>query len=277
MLLAVAMIAPAVIAAGAAPASADPLPARATLAPGDRLVPGQALLSHDDRHRLVLQQDGNLVLYGRPPTPGDAPAILFSTDTFGQNMRELRMQDDGNLVLYRMDGTAAWDTRTAGRPVDMAIVQNDGNFVLYDGAEARFAIGVFSAPLMPTGGDRLDVGHALASGTYLRSPAGLATLVVEPTFAPGLALDYIWMYSASVAQPTLTAGGERGGSLELTPSSLDWSNGAGSFYEIQPGDPPLEALIVGDDTVVRLVDSAQRVVWFTDGRCGAGYACRPPS
>ena len=41
----------------------------------------------------------------------------------------LIMQDDGNLVLYRVDnGTALWSTNTWGKPVTHAVMQADGNF-----------------------------------------------------------------------------------------------------------------------------------------------------
>src|SRR5260370_7290802 len=47
----------------------------------------------------------------------------------------LVMQGDGNLVLYIVDtGFALWSTNTSGTPVTHAILQTDGNFVCYDAA-----------------------------------------------------------------------------------------------------------------------------------------------
>lgn len=43
----------------------------------------------------------------------------------------LIMQADGNLVLYRNDGKALWASDTWGKPVNVAIMQDDGNFVCY--------------------------------------------------------------------------------------------------------------------------------------------------
>src|SRR3954453_3565147 len=45
----------------------------------------------------------------------------------------LVMQSDGNLVLYQTDtGGALWSTGTSGKPVAHALTQMGGNFVLYD-------------------------------------------------------------------------------------------------------------------------------------------------
>lgn len=43
----------------------------------------------------------------------------------------LVMQGDGNLVLYRSGGKARWATGTDGKAVSQAIMQGDGNFVMY--------------------------------------------------------------------------------------------------------------------------------------------------
>ena len=48
----------------------------------------------------------------------------------------LIMQGDGNLVLYTKFGQPIWDTKTYGKPTtpDHAAMQGDGNFVVYDAA-----------------------------------------------------------------------------------------------------------------------------------------------
>ena len=52
---------------------------------------------------------------------------------------KLIMQDDGNLVLYRIDGDVAlWASSTAGHPVTRAVMQGDGNFVCYDAASKAY-------------------------------------------------------------------------------------------------------------------------------------------
>jgi hypothetical protein len=58
------------------------------------------------------------------------------------------MQADGNLVLYRNDNSQAlWASNTCGKPVTHAIMQGDGNFVLYDNTgKAYWATGTWTAP-----------------------------------------------------------------------------------------------------------------------------------
>lgn len=119
------------------PYAADPaawvLPSRAlTLTPVDKawgtsipigtiLKPGHHLDSPGGR--LILQADGNLVLY-RP----DGHAVWSTDPARGQ---EVRFQADGNLVMYR-DGQAVWQSNTpALTRGGQLILQTDGNLVLY--------------------------------------------------------------------------------------------------------------------------------------------------
>ncbi len=73
--------------------------------------------------KLVLQGDGNLVLYGN----GKA---LWSTRTSGKGANRLVVQSDGNLVLYN-NGKALWSSRTNGQGTSRLVLQGDGNLVLY--------------------------------------------------------------------------------------------------------------------------------------------------
>jgi hypothetical protein len=60
--------------------------------------------------RLVLQEDGNLVWY-QPGTNGGMVAV-WSTGTYGMGPTNYAvMQDDGNFVLYDLHGTALWDSK----------------------------------------------------------------------------------------------------------------------------------------------------------------------
>lgn len=270
----------------AAAAGLDPRPVqgpRAVLHVGDRLTPGEVLVSDDNRHRLVLQTDGNLVLYAWDGMPTQRQLVLFSTDTVGQSMRELIMQADGNLVLYRTDGSVAWQSGTPGRAVDFAVLQNDGNFVIYKDPSAVFSLGTgVHRSMASTVSDRRDAGPdrdraRLSYGTYLRSPSGTYTLVVDVTPPTGCDCDLAWIYSAAGARPTLVAGGPKLSAIEVTTDALRFGDGPGVLYQREAGAAPLAALILGDDGVLRLLDAELRVVWFIDARCGSGVACVPPS
>lgn len=99
-----------------------------TLGSGWTLEPGAFLKSSDKRYTLVMQAtDGNLVEYG----PGGA---VWAFDTGGHPGARAVMQTDGNFVVY-VGGTAvrATGTSTAG---SFLRVQDDDNLVVYSGSTA---------------------------------------------------------------------------------------------------------------------------------------------
>jgi len=66
------------------------------------------------------------------------------------NNYELIMQGDGNLVLYRSDGFPLWDSGTYGTDADRLYVQPDGNVVLY-GPDGQVHWHRTQVPLPPSG------------------------------------------------------------------------------------------------------------------------------
>lgn len=56
------------------------------------------------------------------------------------------MQGDGNFVLYRTGGAAKWATGTDGRAIGEIIMQSDGNLVMYDPGGAVWATGTDRNP-----------------------------------------------------------------------------------------------------------------------------------
>jgi len=89
------------------------------------LIKGEGILSGNKKYRLILQGDGNLVLYS--PTKA-----IWSSRTVGSSTTKLIMQSDGNLVLYRANSTSTWSSKTNGRGASNLIIQTDGNLVIYD-------------------------------------------------------------------------------------------------------------------------------------------------
>jgi lysophospholipase L1-like esterase len=120
-----------------------PLVLAALAAPTDRLsddarlaaASDQFLRSADGRYRLVMQHDGNLVLYG---PSGHA---LWASNTAGRSADHLRMQGDGNLVIYGPGDSLVWASDTAGHPNSFLTVQNDGNVVIYSNGQATWSTG----------------------------------------------------------------------------------------------------------------------------------------
>ncbi|MGK5546119.1 hypothetical protein ACSNOH_15490 [Streptomyces sp. URMC 127] len=82
-----------------------------------------------DTARLVMQSDGNLVIYD------EFGRARWATGTVGQGWRAA-FQEDGNFVVYTRSGRAVWSSRTAGHPGSRLVVQDDGNVVIYDGSQA---------------------------------------------------------------------------------------------------------------------------------------------
>lgn len=91
-----------------------------------RLGPGAELTSDNSRVRLVMQGDGNLVLYRT-----DDGAPLWSSDTWQQPITHAVMQGDGNFVLHTDEEKPLWATSTDGNPGAWIVLQDDGNLVLY--------------------------------------------------------------------------------------------------------------------------------------------------
>jgi hypothetical protein len=99
---------------------------RDRLQSGARLLPGQALISGNGRYRLVYQSDGNLVLYD------DVDQLpLWASNTGGSSAGNAVMQGDGNFVVYDAQGVGRWATGTANNANAYLQVQNDGNVVVY--------------------------------------------------------------------------------------------------------------------------------------------------
>ena len=98
------------------------------LNPNDDLAIIGSLTSQDGRFTLVMQGDGNLVLYR---SGGKA---RWATGTDGKSVSRAIMQGDGNFVMYGPGGTYIWDSATDRHPGAWLVVQNDGNVVIYDPA-----------------------------------------------------------------------------------------------------------------------------------------------
>ncbi|WP_375758788.1 hypothetical protein [Corallococcus exercitus] len=84
---------------------------------------GQRLYSCDGRFWLVMQSDGNLVLR-------QGAAALWHSQTHGTSAVGAVMQGDGNFVIYTSAPRALWHSRTHGYDGAYLSVQNDGNVVI---------------------------------------------------------------------------------------------------------------------------------------------------
>ena len=106
-----------------APSSCPAAPACATLTANQYLSAGQSLTSCDGRFDLILQGDGNLVLY-------EGASALWASNTVNSAATKAILQGDGNFVLYTAAGTAVWASNTAGNAGAELVLGNDGNLVV---------------------------------------------------------------------------------------------------------------------------------------------------
>lgn len=110
--------------------------------PNTRLSMGQTVTSENGKYILVMQADGNLVLYRNDG------AVRFATYRFGNNFAA--MQGDGNFVVYNSNIPPLWlwHTVTWGNPGAFLNVQNDGNLVVYSSSIVPlWNIGVDPSPI----------------------------------------------------------------------------------------------------------------------------------
>jgi hypothetical protein len=104
------------------------------LGPGSRLSLGYMLLSTNGEYRLIMQGDGNLVLYS-------PKGKLWASGTNGKDASYAVMQGDGNLVIYSSSGKALWATGTNGKGTSKLVIQGDGNLVVYNASGPTWASG----------------------------------------------------------------------------------------------------------------------------------------
>ena len=120
-----------------------PCPNKWQLYPNEALVSGERckdrLVSATPQgiHELVMQTDGNLVLYTLNPDNTTAP--VWDTDTATGLKSTAIMQTDGNFVVYQ-EGKAAWQTgnatvnKTHGK-LAYLYMQSDCNLVMRSGPD----------------------------------------------------------------------------------------------------------------------------------------------
>ncbi|PNH02077.1 Mannose-specific lectin [Tetrabaena socialis] len=93
------------------------------------LYPDQSIFSQNGKYMLTYQRDGNLVLY---------PRAVWATGPTVPDPGMAVMQDDGNFVLYRKNMTTPYystnqqGANPGGQPPYRMVLQGDRNLVIYD-------------------------------------------------------------------------------------------------------------------------------------------------
>lgn len=115
----------------------------ATLLAGLSLPQGVPLRSPNGAYHLVVQADGNLVLYVSQHFHPANALWASGTNGRGEGPYRLDMQKDGNLVLYDRTDRPLWASNTHGRETsgarDKLEVRDDATLVLLRGSEVRWS------------------------------------------------------------------------------------------------------------------------------------------
>lgn len=138
---------------------------------GQTLLQGQSLLSRDNRYRLALRPDGNLVYTG--------PAgILWTSKTSGHpDAHHISMEQSGSLAIYTADRQLIWTTNTSQWATQWTRikVQNDGNAVIYSNQNAIWASHTCDGKLP----ESIEHGQSLYPGEMLVSRNNKYRLVLQ--------------------------------------------------------------------------------------------------
>lgn len=119
------------------------------LQPNQWLNINDALTSNNGQYQLILQPDGDLVLYRL-----GYPSGLWSSGT--KDAIRAIMQSDGNFVLYDHSGKPLWATGTSGANASFLILQDNGNLVIYRPNIQEWESGTGSCIVSPNKSPSLD-------------------------------------------------------------------------------------------------------------------------
>lgn len=215
-----------------------------TLAPGSALRADEQLVSANGQYRLVMQTDGNVVLYSA------SGGVEWTTGTRGSG-NLFTLQNDGNIVVYSEAGAALWASGSAGRgQPDRLVLQNDGNLVSY----ARFDGG---GPLWASrGADTLGSDRRLERGQSITSQNGAYRTVFQTdgnlvTYGPN-----------GVRWSAGTSGGTR--LLMQGDGNLVISDGYRPLWFTGTGGNPGARLVIQSDGNLVIYSTSGRALWSSD-------------
>jgi hypothetical protein len=222
---------------------------------GQKLGIGESVSSCDGWFNLIMQTDGNVVLYRND-------IAAWATGTDGLDGQRFTMQSDGNLVLYSGAGKQLWASNTAGHPGAQLLLQNDGNMVVQMGTK----------PLPDDNPDPSRSGLLWASNTNRPVvPEGCGTVFADQGLGPN---DSIWscdgrfqlimQYDGNLVlyqqgNPIWATGtdGKSGYSM--------WMQNDGNFVLYATAGPIFASNTVGRGSYLAIQDDGNLVVYGSDG------------
>ncbi|CAM2009215.1 immunoglobulin-like domain-containing protein [Acanthopleuribacter pedis] len=107
----------------------------ARLRANEQLAAREWLQSENGTYRFKLQGDGNLVLRNR-----QVGQVRWASGTQGRSGTRMILQRDGNLVLYTAAGQAVWASRTVGSGATHLMLHNNGSLALHAGSRVLWSV-----------------------------------------------------------------------------------------------------------------------------------------
>ena len=227
-----------------------------TLRNGTTLTAGEKLSSRSHTFDLIMQGDGNLVLY-------QGSKALWYSNTAGDNGASVTMQGDGNLVIY-LNGVAKWSSNTVGFSRDYLRLQNDNNLVIYQGDHPvwDWASGYL--------GDTLTSGLTLTPGEQLASQSRAYDLIMQGDGNLVLYQGSKALWSSGVAGTGSWAGMQGDGNFVV------YNNGNAMWSSSTAGYSGARLVLQNDNNLVIYQGSTPLWDWssglLVDGGSGGGNA-----
>ena len=93
---------------------------------GTQLAINQLILSPNKSFKLLMQPDGNLVVYQTKDQK-----VMWASNTMNSGAIVAKMQPDGNFVLYNANNSAKWASGTDRHPGAILSLLDSGYLVVY--------------------------------------------------------------------------------------------------------------------------------------------------
>lgn len=234
-----------------------------SLTTGMTMVREQYIRSSDGRYITVMQDDGNLVVYG----PGQT--LLWNSGTPNNPGAYIVVQSDGNVVMYNSAGTTSlWSTGQYN--IGRLTIQSNSDLVGYSSVNTtQWVMGSYVGNPWPGVGNATYVGNQLTNGQqlhsnqYIMSNNGWFVLMMQPdgNLVEYNALGRIWD-AATNNNPGAWLGVQSDGNVVIYSASGTalWSTG-------QQG---ITKLAVQDDENVVGYNSSGTATW------DSGIGVNPP-
>lgn len=221
---------------------------------GQTLQDGYYLTSGNVQYALIMQADGNLVLYS-------GSGALWASNTSGNPGAYLGVQSDGNIVIYNASGQAIWATNTNGQSTSYLVIQTDGNLVAYNTSGVAVWASNTGGHSTDTyyGADRAYNGATVNGGYYIRSSDLRYALMMQSDgnlvlYGPGY--HVLWANNEN-GNPGAYLGLQSDGNI------VEYSSSGHALWATNTGGQSLNYLVMQSDGNLVAYNTSGGAIWAT--------------